>query len=827
MFLRSWLGHWCTRLWLSLCLTAALVPVSLRGAQAEPVIAAIEVQHVGPRAVADDLVRANIRVKVGDPYSKLNIDDDVRNLYATGYFYDIRVRESRDEGGVRLLYRVQARPVLSDIRYEGNDRFSTRKVSRKVVSKIGEPLDEAQLFRDAQEIKKTYEKSGYLKTEVNYVLNIDENAGRGTVVFEIRETPKQRITKVSFPGHAAFKEKKLRKQVKTRRRWMFSWLTGSGRLKEEVVDEDREKLTEFYRDEGYIDFELKDVAVREIDPKRLEVDFVIEEGQPYQVGSLSFSGNELFTTNEILGAIRRREGNRFRDGLQLNPGETFKPRLHFQDIEAIEEFYGTRGYIDVQFPSTLKAVRIPNTVSNTIDLAYQVTEGSQSYIEKIEIKGNTKTKDRVIRRELAVAPGEIYNTFRVKISTNRLYGLQYFEKVDARPEETEVPNRRNLVIGVEEKNTGNFNIGAGFSSVDNLVGFVEVSQGNFDIANPPFFTGGGQKMRLRAQVGTQRQDYLISFIEPWFLDQRLKLQIDLYHRDLRYLSSVYDIQRTGARVGLTKSLGDYFRGGEFFEVGTGYTLESVNLDFHEEDVNAPVIREEGPGRGSTIFTGEPEVSPELAAEGGRYLVSKVSASVAFDTRNSPLLPDKGQRIELSGELAGGPFGGDTDFYRLELKAAQYFPGFGENHVIEIVGLAGVSEAYGRSDLVPLFDRFFLGGLYTVRGFRFRDVGPVDEFNEPIGGSTYWFGSLEYSIPLIERVRLAAFYDIGMVYYDPYSFQLRDPQENFYNDSWGIGVRLNLPIGPLRLDYAFPLTAEDYNDSGSGRFQFGVGYTREF
>lgn len=207
---------------------AALIPLPTQ-AQAQtqglpmPTVKEIAVMHADPsRSVSDDLVRANIRVKVGDPDSKLNIDEDVRNLYATGYFYNIKVTESRDPDGVRLAYYVQARPVLSDIRYEGNSRFSTKKVSKKVISKVGQPLDEAQLFKDSQEIKKSYEKSGYLKTEVKYVLNIDESAGRGTVTFEIQETPKQRIKRVEFPGHAAFKERKLRKVVKTRRRWIFS-----------------------------------------------------------------------------------------------------------------------------------------------------------------------------------------------------------------------------------------------------------------------------------------------------------------------------------------------------------------------------------------------------------------------------------------------------------------------------------------------------------------------------------------------------------------------------------------------------------------------------
>lgn len=807
--------------WVPLCITVALLPLPSLGQTAEPGIKAIEIRHVGPKSVSDDLVRANIRVKAGDPYSKVNIDDDVRNLYATGFFFNIQVVESREADGVKLLYRIQSRPTLSDIRFQGNVKFSTKKLTKKLTSKVGQPFDEAALFRDTQELKKFYEKSGYLKTEVKYVPNIDDNAGRGTVTFEINEAPKQRIEKVYFPGHAAFKEKKLRKVVKTRRRWMFSWITGSGRLKEDVVQEDRERLTDFYRNEGYIDYELKDIKVDELDPRRINVNFVLEEGNRYQVGAVRFEGNKLFTTNEIVGSMRRREGTKVHQGLNLNPGNTFKPKLHGKDIELIEDFYGSRGYIDVQLGQTLKAIRVPNTASNTIDLLYKVEEGDKSYIEKIEIKGNTRTKDRVIRRELAVAPGEIFNTVRVKVSTNRLYGLQYFEKVDARPEETLIANRRNLVVGVEEKNTGNFSVGAGFSSVDSLVGFAEMSQGNFDIANPPLFVGGGQKFRIRAQVGTQRQDYLVSFIEPWFLGIRLAFEVDLYHRDYQFLSTLYNERRTGAKLGLTKALNEWIR------AGVSYTIESVDLQFHDQDLIAGVVRDEGPGHGSTIVTTNPRVSPELAQEEGRRLVSKITTSIAYDSRNAVILPNRGQRIELIGELAGGPFGGDTDYYKLEFRAAQYLPGFAEGHIVEFTGRIGVAEAYNGDPRVPLFDRFFLGGLYTLRGYQYRDVGPVDENNEPVGGHTYWFGGLEYSVPIIDRVRFAGFYDVGQVYYDPYSFDVRAPQKHMYNDNWGIGLRLNLPIGPLRLDYAFPITAEDYNDSRGGRFQFGVGYTREF
>jgi outer membrane protein insertion porin family len=763
--------------------------------QAPARVAKINVRHVGPPAVSDELIRANIRVKPGDSYSKVNVDDDVRNLYTTGYFYNIRVNEELTREGLVLTYVVQGKPKLTDIKFQGNKKFNNKKLVKKVKSKIGEPLDEHRLFTDSQEIQKMYQKAGYQKTQAKYVLNTDENAGRGTVTFEIQEAAKVRIVDVEFVGAQAFSQRKLRKVIKTRRHWMFSWLTGSGTLKDEQFEDDKDKLGDFYRNEGYIDFEIKDIKFDYATPNRLRLRFVIDEGKRYKVGKVEFKGNKLFSTDEILKGLRRREGPKIKTGLSMGVGEIFTPKGLAKDVEALEDFYGARGYIDVRYPSTFKAIKNANTETGTMDLVYQIDEGEKSYVEKIEIKGNTKTKDRVIRRELAVAPGEVFNMVRVKISTNRLTQLNYFEKVQAQPEETDVPNRRNLVVGVDEKNTGNLQVGAGFSSVDNIVGFVEVSQGNFDLFNPPYFSGGGQKFRVRVQMGTRRKDFETTFIEPWLFGQKLQLGVDLYHRELNFLSSVYDLRRTGGRLSLTRALwSDYLIG------SVSYTLENVGIV--NVDKNASQLIQE---------------------EKGNRLVSKVGVSIAYDTRNSVLLPDRGQRTELLTEVAGGPLGGDTDFYKFELKSSWYFPGFLPGHIWELNSKAGVVESYNGSKRVPLFDRWFLGGAYSLRGFDYHDVGPKDERGEPIGGGTYWYGSAEYSVPIIERLRFAAFYDIGMVYRDAYSFGSKGTGS--FNDNWGFGIRLNLPIGPLRLDYGVPIHSDRFNDS-SGKFQFSVGYTRD-
>lgn len=811
--------HTCRQiaaLFLLLCATVAFgqgTPLSPASAQT---ITGIEIKHVGPATVSDELIRANLRMKVGDPYIRPNVDDDVKNLYTTGLFYNIRVAESNSVDGVGLTYLVQAKPRLTEIRFQGNKKYTNDKLLKKISSKVGDPLDERKLFTDSQEMQKMYEKAGYPGTTVKYVLNIEETAGRGTATFEINETRKVKIKRVEFVGAQAFPEKKLRKVIKTRKHWMFSWLTGSGVYKADQFEEDREKLVSFYRDEGYIDFEIKDVQLERPTKKTMVVKINVAEGQQYKVGAVSFQGTTLLPTNAVsptfvppplpkrgtnrVDLIAERQLNR---NFKMKEGDIFTPGGLHKDTQAVEDFYGSKGYIDANANSrNLRVAKIPNTEKGTMDLEYRVDEGQKSYIEKIEIRGNTKTKDRVIRRELAVAPGEVFDMVRVRVSKERLEGLQYFDKVDARPEPTDIPNRKNLVIGVEEKSTGSVSLGAGFSSVDAVVGYVEYTQGNFDLANPPLFTGAGQKFRARVQIGTQRQDYLLSFVEPWFTGRKLSLGVDLYRRELNYqsLESLYDEERTGAKVSLTRALGS-----DFLIGSVSYTIEQVGIV--DVSTNAPA---------------------SISAEEGSSLLSKFGASLAYDTRNSTTLPNRGQRTELFGEFVTM----DKEYYKVELKSAWYFRGLMSGDVIEVAGRVGVADSLKNNEDVPFYDRYYLGGLYSLRGYRYREIGPSEPLldgsgDEPIGGDTYWFATVEYSTPIIERLRFAVFYDIGMVYPDSFSFTPNNSVGSArYADNWGVGFRLNLPIGPLRLDYGIPLTTPP-GVGGSGRFQFGVGYTREF
>ena len=813
-------------------------------------VAKIQIQHVGPSSVSDELVRANIRVKPGDTYFPAAVDDDIRNLYATSLFYNVRVSSSNSAAGLVLTYIVQGNPRLTEIRIQGNKRVKESKLRKAISSKVGEPFNERKLFTDMQELQKLYQKKGFPRTEVKYSFSIDENTGRAVASFDIKESPKVKIKEVDFIGAKAFKQKRLRKVIKTRKRWMFSWITGSGVLKDEQFDEDKEKLADFYRngsgragEGGFLDFEIKNVEFVYPSPKSMIIRFIINEGTPYRVGSIKFEGNTIFSTSQITNGLRlvhAMKGEKVKpgpNGLGMDVGDIFTPKGLTKDTEDVEDFYGSKGYIDVS-PPKLNVVKIPNTESGTMDLEFHIDEGQKSYIEKIEIRGNTKTKDKVIRRELAVSPGETFDMVRVKRSKQRLEGLQYFEKVDTRPDPTDVPSRRNLVVSVDEKNTGNLTLGAGFSSVDALVGFAEMTQANFDLFHPPTFTGGGQRFRLRVALGTEQQDYTASFVEPWFLGRKLALGVDLYYRDLAFLSlnSEYDVIRAGGRVSLTRALGSDFLIGSI-----SYTLEDVGIRLNPgffgphlttvpghgpfgSSPSGPVLGPGGiAGPGSFIPGNVPNA---ILAESGYNVLSRLGASLAYDTRNSVRLPNKGQRTELDAEFVGGPLGGDKEFYKLELKTGWYFKGLFKGHVLELGGRTGIAESLQSGD-VPFYERYYLGGLYSLRGFEFHSISPREPgFNEPIGGDSYWFGYAEYSIPIIEQergigVRFAIFYDVGNVEADPFSWSLQH-----FDDNYGVGLRLNLPIGPIKLDYGIPIHHDQFN-SGSGHFQFGVGYTRDF
>jgi outer membrane protein insertion porin family len=775
----------------------------------------IVIRFLGPPPVTEAFVRANIRVKVGEPFTRVASDEDVKSLIATGYFFNIRVAADINAGGgVDVTYLVQGKPILTDIKIEGNEKMSLKKIKKKITSKIGQPLDERKLFDDAQAIKEMYEKAGYQKTTVkNEAPVVDEALGRGSVTIRIHETAKVKIKNIVFVNAKAATQKELRKVLKTRRRWFFSWLTGSGVLKEDQFEDDKDKLVEHYQNKGYIDFAIQDIRFDYINPKWMIVRISVSEGQPYKVGTLEIKGNHLFTSNDfILG--KKINGQLMR--LKQTPGAIFKPADFNDDAQTLRDMYGSRGYLTLEQGGTtvITPNRSANPATGTMDLSYDITEGEKCYIEKVVIKGNVKTKDRVLRRELAVYPGEVYDMVRVKISKQKLEGLDYFSKVDTEPEETDVPNHKDLVIGVEEKSTGNFTIGAGFSTVESIVGTVEVRQGDFDLFNPPTFTGAGQKLQLRVSVGTLLQDYDLNFIEPWFLGKRLSFGVDLFDRQVYYnaLQNDYYEAFAGGTLSLKKALGSQFLTGT-----VSYTMEEAHVSIPSGYYPYPTTYE-------GVVT-PPSVTTNILAERGSYFISKAGLSLSYNTLNNYRDPNGGQVTTISTETAAPP--GDTEFYKLELRTSWFFKGFATNHIVEVDARSGVVSPWDGTSRVPIFERWFLGGMYSMRGFRYETVGPLDSLGEALGGDTYVYGSVDYSIPVVSIIRYHLFYDMGNVYAKSYSF---DPAgRKVIDNDVGMGFIIVLPLGggtPLQLDYGVPIM-HDPTATRWGKFQFGFGYTHNF
>jgi len=808
----------------------------------------VDVKFAGPATVSEQFVRANIRVSAGDTYKSTSTQDDVHALYATGQFYNIRIalEQSTNDSGVVLTYIVQARPRLTEIKIVGNKKVSDSKIKKKITVKVGDPMDEQKLFTDVQDIKKLYEKYGYPDTKIQYVPTVDENAGRATVTFQIVESRKIKITEVDFTGAAAFTQKALRGVVKTKRHWMWSWLTGSGVFKQDEFDDDRDLLGDYYRNHGYLDFEIKNVRLDNPTTNTLVIKYFLYEGRLYKVGSIKLTGNKIFSDDQIRSGMeynhsyQNLKGTLGAHGFAMDVGSIYTPDGLRQDIQALEDFYGSKGYIDVTQGPALRINRIPNVDTGTMDLEFQIDEGQKTYVEKINITGNVKTKDNVIRRELAISPGEVFDMVRVKISKQRLEGLNYFDKVDTDPEPTDPPisGHKNLDVAVTEKNTGNLTFGAGLSSDSGIVGFVEVSQGNFDLFHPPTFTGAGQKLRLRVAIGSLQRDYELSFVEPWFLNRKLALGVDLYRHQLDFESpnNIFNETQSGTRLSLTRALWS-----DFFIGSASYTFEqvgiSLNSPYHGAYSTAPFTTvlgtPTGPGQIPEQFPAQPipsNVPEAILAQLGPHDYSRFGVTLAYDTRNSTGLPNHGQRTEIDPELSVG----DTDYYKVQLRTAWYFPGLMKGHVIEAVGRVAIAD--GLNGNVPFYDAYYLGGLYSLRGFKFRNVAPRDPAyfpgnpagipNEPIGGDSMWFGSVEYSIPIVEKdggvgVRIATFLDAGSVGAGTTSFS------GNFDDDVGLGLRINIPhMGPLRLDYGYPLTHDKYN-GGTGQFQFGAGYTRQF
>jgi outer membrane protein insertion porin family len=734
-----------------------------------PIIRSMDVDYTGPETISKARILAQMRTKVGQEYSNEVVQEDIKALYKTGYIRNVRIFAQPEGNGLKVIVAVQTRPVIREIEITGAHTIKAPRLRKEIKVKLNQAADEQQLEESREKIIDVYQARGFTDVSVEFRVDpIDEKRGTARVVFTVTEGTKGAVSQIRFEGNAHVSQKTLRKQMKTRGQTLLHVVDKSGRLDEVQLQQDLDAIREYYQNHGFIDVEIKEVRKDRTPKGPMIITIVIAEGPQYHVRKLTVAGYQ--NTNEA----------KIRALLKMKEGSIYSPKQLRDDAKAVADAYGSGGYVDLVItPEGTPAG------PGLIDVHYNIEEGVRSFVNRVNIEGNTRTKDKVIRREVLVAPGDVFNTVRVDTTKKRLENLGYFAKVETYPEETDIPGRKDLTILLQEKRTGSLSFGGGFSTVDKLVGFVELTQGNFDLLNWPSFTGGGQKFRLRLQYGTQRKDFILTLTEPYFLDRRLALTGQAFYTEANYLSAEYDQRNYGFTFEMRKPINAYMYG------TVGYTLQDID-----------------------IFNVSASAAPFIQTQKGSSVESKIFGSVVFDSRDNPLLSRRGQRVTFTPFLSGGFLGGDIQVYALDVEGSQYFH-LPWDTILLINGEVATVSQWGAGDDVPIFERLFLGGSNNLRGFPFREVGPKEN-GEPIGGKSLARATVEWTFPIVEKARGAIFYDTGFVNSSEWSFGFN----NLASDI-GVGIRLDLPIGPLRLDYGYPVMRDGYH--GGGRFNFNVGY----
>lgn len=761
--------------------TASAVPVA-------KISAVTPDQKPYPMAV----VEANVSTAVGQEFSPQALTEDIERLYKTGYFKYVDTRVTDVVGGKNVVFIVEPLPRVRTISFEGNEAISTKKLLKTIDTKEGELMVAKTVSADTREILDLYRDRGYHRTLVE--LAESEVPGREEVdlTWKIAEEPRHKVRRVIIEGNSVYTDRQLRREMLTKHN-IWSRLFRVGYYNERKFTVDQRTLRQMYGDKGYLDatFELSE----NVGEKGNWVDLTVkvQEGVPYIVSAVQYEGNRLFGEDEL------------RDVTGLVSGEPYDFSQQRDDVKAIQDKYRPLGYLRMVCRTDLD--RDPRAA--TVKVVYRISEGVASTIRNITIGGNQDTQDKVIRRELRIQPGDLADANKIEASQRILENLGYFEEVTITP--MSVPGDETLTdldIRVKEAPTGTFTFGGGFSDTDGFVVSGEVTKSNFDLRRflstwPPKAGGGGQRVRLVLQAGNERTDFLLSFVEPWFLDRRLRLETNAFLRTRDY--SEYTQRNTGADVMFTQQVAKFWRQ----NVGLGID----NVEISDVEDLPPVFT----GFGFPTYPNE-----ELREEEGNYWSNSLIYGLRRDTRNAFFNPTKGSRLSLQGTLAPQALGSYSDIYHLDVTGTKYLP-LSSTNTLRLHGQLGVVDAISGDD-PAIFDRYFAGGANSIRGFEWREVSPVDANEDSLGGQSILVGSVEFIHQfrnLSENVRGSLFCDFGNVWPDAYEFDAD------LNATIGLGLEINLPMGqgriPIRLDYGWPVQTQQEHLSDSGRFHFNFGY----
>ena len=724
------------------------------------------------REIIPSTVLAFVEPEVGDAYDPQVVNQDIRRLQATGRYAYVGAELETTAQGLILTYVVEERPRLRAITIQGASHFSNLKIRDLLELNLSDRVDIPLVQTKLEAVREKYIKDFYTEVAFDVQLSTPDADNFTNLTITVDEGPRRKVIKIKFTGNTEYSNTQLKKAMGQKQTGLFSFLTGKGKLDEAQLRQDMPVLEELYRRKGYLDVRVGPPSLEQKE-KGLVITVPIETFEQYIVNSIRIQGNTLYPSSLLGSQIHLQvggpaESNRIRGGAQ-----------------AIRDYYNDRGFSQTRVDEQV----LLSPEGNRVDIIYTVREGRVATVRNVFIRGNTRTKDPVLRRELLIYPGDTLNEVLARKSAARLRNLGFLDGADYTLIPTEDPLVYDVEFDVKEGRSGQFLAGVGFSNEESLVGFVEISQGNFDLTDPPWFIGGGEKLQARVQLGSERNDIDVSYARPWFLDRRMTFRVSGFQNERRFLSDDYDQRNTGFTVGLRKALGSKWRG------GINYTLEEIKV-FDVQETAADIIK----------------------IEEGDTLSSELELTFTRDSRNQVWIPTRGGRVILNTGFAGGPLGGEVDIYEVGARSSYYYPIIFD-HVLNVQGWARSVDYYGDSDRVPIFDRLFLGGSRTIRGFEFREVSPVDEDGNFIGGQTSLFASVEYTVPLSEMIRSAVFYDWGVVNEDAF-----DPDIENANSSYGVGLRVDMPGFPLRFDYSWQLQSNETNEDSGGLFSFLIGHS---